>query len=187
MQAIPTTYAGTAFRSRLEASVAAHFDKIELAWEYEPEGFQLSDGQWYLPDFYLPKPKAWLEVKGPHNERIDKLEQFAADLWAESKAKDTYHPDAPIVLIATADERDPRWPQAERHLNLMNVLGPGKRGSAGIARCPLCKTVTPISFFQTFCPACGCAPDAGATFNGWGSWMDYCMTEFVPLRRAGVR
>lgn len=45
---IPTTHAGTRFRSRLEARWAAFFDAIGWAWEYEP--FDL-DG--YIPDFVL--------------------------------------------------------------------------------------------------------------------------------------
>lgn len=45
------------------------FDELRLAYSYEPEGFDLG-GDWYLPDFWLPVPGAWFEVKGVEpNER----------------------------------------------------------------------------------------------------------------------
>jgi hypothetical protein len=48
--ALPSTYAGVKFRSRLEARWAYYFDLIGLPWKYEPEGYALSAGN-YLPDF----------------------------------------------------------------------------------------------------------------------------------------
>lgn len=64
MKAIETRYAGCRFRSRLEARWAVFFDTLGIAWEYEPEGFELDDGQRYLPDFWLPHLRIWFEVKG---------------------------------------------------------------------------------------------------------------------------
>lgn len=82
-RAIQTHYAGCHFRSRLEARWAVFFDELGIRWDYEPEGieiFQPSDSvpderygyvsgpdlpPWrYLPDFYLPDLKCWVEVKG---------------------------------------------------------------------------------------------------------------------------
>jgi len=63
MKAIETSYAGYKFRSRLEARWAVFFDAMELDWNYEPEGFVLKEGLWYLPDFYLPQVETWIEVK----------------------------------------------------------------------------------------------------------------------------
>lgn len=60
--AIPTRYKGYRMRSRLEARWAVVFDVMHLAWEYEPQGFELSTGP-YLPDFYLPEWKLWVEIK----------------------------------------------------------------------------------------------------------------------------
>ena len=84
IQAKPTRYNGVEFRSKLEASWATHFDAREIPWEYEPEGYKLSDGTWYKPDFYFPTARAWVEVKGDHYQRMSKVAQFAADLWAVS-------------------------------------------------------------------------------------------------------
>jgi len=61
--AIQTTYNGTMFRSRLEARWAIFFDSIGLKWIYEMEGYELSNGQRYLPDFYFPELLCFGEVK----------------------------------------------------------------------------------------------------------------------------
>ena len=63
MKAIETTYSGIKYRSRTEARWAVFLDELRLPYAYEPEGFDL-DGDWYLPDFWLPNPGVWLEVKG---------------------------------------------------------------------------------------------------------------------------
>jgi hypothetical protein len=60
---IETRYAGYRFRSRLEARWAVFFDRLSIEWRYEPEGFQMSTGVKYLPDFYLPVQDLWVEVK----------------------------------------------------------------------------------------------------------------------------
>lgn len=51
---IETIYKDVHFRSRLEVRWALFFDKLGIEWEYEPEGFRLSGGINYLPDFWLP-------------------------------------------------------------------------------------------------------------------------------------
>ena len=61
---IETVYRGYRFRSRLEARWAVLFDTLRVQWEYEKEGFELEGGVRYLPDFWLPELKMWVEVKG---------------------------------------------------------------------------------------------------------------------------
>ena len=51
--AVETEYRGYRFRSRLEARWAAFFDACGVKWEYEPDGFELPEGQLYLPEFLL--------------------------------------------------------------------------------------------------------------------------------------
>jgi len=63
MRAIETHWKGYRFRSRLEARWAVFFDKTGVRWEYEPEGFELTDGGRYLPDFFLPDIGLWVEIK----------------------------------------------------------------------------------------------------------------------------
>lgn len=63
LTALPTTYNGQVFRSRLEARWAFFMNALEIPWEYEKEAYQL-DTVVYVPDFWLPSLSAWLEVKG---------------------------------------------------------------------------------------------------------------------------
>jgi len=72
---IPTTYAGIEFRSRLEARWAMYFDLLGVEWIYEMEGFDLGNGFYYLPDFYLPKFDVYCEVK-PFQQDDHKWKKF---------------------------------------------------------------------------------------------------------------
>lgn len=90
IKAIETEYNGYKFRSRLEARWAVFFDELGVEYEYEPEGFDLGNGLYYLPDFRvkcwgmkgLPlfkKPvDLWVEVKGVMTEYdAKKIKKFA--------------------------------------------------------------------------------------------------------------
>lgn len=62
---IETVYRGVRFRSRLEARWAVFFDTLGIPWEYEKEGYRVgSNRRAYLPDFWLPEQRSWVEVKG---------------------------------------------------------------------------------------------------------------------------
>ena len=65
IKAIETRYKGYRFRSRLEARWAVFFDHLGLRWQFEPEGFDLTERGlgYYLPDFFLPDLDYWIEVK----------------------------------------------------------------------------------------------------------------------------
>jgi hypothetical protein len=74
---IETYYNGYRFRSRLEARWVVFFDAMGIKYEYEPEGFAMSDGTTYLPDFYLPESKQYFEVKGVMTDTdLHKIKQF---------------------------------------------------------------------------------------------------------------
>lgn len=62
---IETAYNGYRFRSRNEARWAVFLDALQIRYEYEKEGFELGGNLRYLPDFWLPDMKFWLEIKGP--------------------------------------------------------------------------------------------------------------------------
>lgn len=91
---IPTVYRGIRFASALEADWACTFDFFGWTWQYEPVGVQLDDGQWYRPDFHLPTQNVWCEVKGPHNERIDKPSALQSTLPG-----DAFEWDADLVVV----------------------------------------------------------------------------------------
>lgn len=77
MKAIQTKYKGYRFRSRLEARWAVYFDDAGIEWDYEPEGFDLGEAGYYLPDFYLPKEKLWVEVKAKELNSVEREKAFA--------------------------------------------------------------------------------------------------------------
>lgn len=64
LKPIETCYDGYKFRSRLEARWAVFFNALDIKYEYEPEGYDLGNGLYYLPDFWLPEQDCWVEVKG---------------------------------------------------------------------------------------------------------------------------
>ena len=53
MNTVDTEYKGYLFRSRLEARWAIFFDACGVAWEYEPEAYDLGSGLCYVPTFLL--------------------------------------------------------------------------------------------------------------------------------------
>lgn len=63
MKAIETDYNGYLFRSRIEARWSIVFNTLRVPFEYEKEGYHLKSGM-YLPDFWLPEQKYWVEIKG---------------------------------------------------------------------------------------------------------------------------
>lgn len=79
LKPIETVYNNFRFRSRLEARWAKFFDTLGVPYQYEPEGFELANGMRYLPDFWLPEHRCWIEVKPEEPAGIDllKIEGFA--------------------------------------------------------------------------------------------------------------
>ena len=89
IQAIETKYKGYRFRSRLEARWAVAFDTLGVEWRYEPEGFQLPSGKWYLPDFRVTTKsgnKAWVEIKG--NARFSSHYRYIDSFEGDEKTKE---------------------------------------------------------------------------------------------------
>lgn len=82
IQAIETFYRGYRMRSRLEARWAVCFDALGLKYDYEPEGFEMTDGRRYLPDFYFPQVRTYAEVKPNYedpaelNRQLFKCQEF---------------------------------------------------------------------------------------------------------------
>lgn len=63
-KAMEVSYSGRIFRSRLEARWAVFLDMLDINWDYEPCFYEVGPELFYLPDFYLPDHRLWLEVKG---------------------------------------------------------------------------------------------------------------------------
>lgn len=98
IKAIPTKYNGYTFRSRQEARWAVFFDYLGVEYEYEKEGFDLPCG-YYLPDFWIPEWKAWIEIKGkePTKKELEKLVHLS--LLVGGHCFLFISPDKPGILI----------------------------------------------------------------------------------------
>lgn len=100
---IQTEYKGYLFRSRLEARWAVFFDACNVRWEYEPEGYVLPNGLYYLPDFLLHGvdgrggPDIFVEVKGKMTETdARKIYGFSIP----DNSGDVYKIANPILVLA---------------------------------------------------------------------------------------
>jgi hypothetical protein len=73
--AVQTWYNGFFHRSRLEARWATFFKTMDIEYEYEIETYNLYEAGYYLPDFWLPHYRAWVEIKGtqPTQKEREKL------------------------------------------------------------------------------------------------------------------
>lgn len=96
---IETVYNGYRFRSRLEARWAVFFDSARIPYEYEIEGYRLSDGSYYLPDFYLPWFHAFVEIKPKGMDAKEKA-------IAEKKCELLFHKEGIVVLLCEGDPAD---------------------------------------------------------------------------------
>ena len=113
MRAIETEYKGYRFRSRLEARWAVFFDACGVRWEYEPEGYVLPGGRYYLPDFllhdvtfdhagYQEGQDLFVEVKGKMTEAdADKIRKFAFP--PEADGGDVWIPEKMNPLLVVGD------------------------------------------------------------------------------------
>jgi hypothetical protein len=77
MKSIPTTYNGIIFRSRMEARWAVFMNALSVAFDYEPEGYDLN-GVFYLPDFWLPDLNIFMEIKPlvPTEDEMEKARRL---------------------------------------------------------------------------------------------------------------
>lgn len=102
-KAIQTKYKGYKFRSRLEARWAVFFDSMMIDWEYEPEGFDLGDSGYYLPDFYLPKKDEWIEVKSKELNQSEREKAFALSSQTDSVViclNNIPDPDEEVIILS---------------------------------------------------------------------------------------
>ncbi|SRR6266581_4413350 len=147
MKALETEWNDFRFRSRLEARHAVVFDFIGLDVRYEHQGFDL-DGDWYLPDFYAPKQKFWIEIKPikptPEEERKAwKLAKHTKEpvyiLWGDcwlpiAQAKKSEDYDGGYLYTPDGDWENFQW----------------------LFKCPKCGHIGIELFGQSVLSQCGC-------------------------------
>jgi len=175
MKVIETLYKGYLFRSRLEARWAVFFDELALKWEYEPEGFDLGNAGWYLPDFYLPNLGLYWEIK-PVNGCADsdwiKFENFEKRLvvaFGLPGGFDDYH----SYCFGNGSEGWTSW-------------GDGQGGF--LAQCPKCKMVGfTYAGWAGYIPGCSCfinQPDNKKAYKTSGITHDSFMRAVYSARSA---
>jgi hypothetical protein len=104
IKAIETQYNGYRFRSRLEARWAVFFDTLGITYEYEKEGYDL-DGTWYLPDFWLPDLKLWVETKG-------ELTWIRRNAWQHKDGSWYTVDESPELQLCEKFKEHQEWPMA---------------------------------------------------------------------------
>lgn len=110
--AIPTSYNNIDFRSKLEVKYARLLDDLNIPYEYEGVAFEFEDGTKYLPDFWLPRSEAFLEIKGimepldGHKIYLMSQEQdvIVGDCEGWMTIYNKEHPNGQIAGIAVTDE-----------------------------------------------------------------------------------
>lgn len=127
---IQTEYKGYLFRSRLEARWAVFLDAMGIEWEYEPEGFTLSNGSNYLPDFYLMDFHCYFEVKRKSVKGTEEGDE------ALSAISDGASNDSWAGLIAFGDPMDD---------DLTIFCQDSNDSSAGEYECPVTIGIHPIT------------------------------------------
>jgi hypothetical protein len=109
IKAIETQYKGYRFRSRLEARWAVFFDACGYNWEYEPEGFDLGNGVYYLPDFKIFGE----DDNGDFNV-----------FWIEVKAADEGLTDPKVLAFQRAVLDDPGYQFCKGYGDFIILDGP---------------------------------------------------------------
>lgn len=110
--AIPTSYRGVNYKSKLEAGWAAWLAAQDAVFRYEDGpldlsprleasrsatgallGYSLPSGKGYLPDFWLPQIRTFIEAKGDLTDAsIDKMREFATCLGDDHMVVLASHP-----------------------------------------------------------------------------------------------
>lgn len=80
LRAIPTSWHGVNYRSRLEAKFARLLELMNIRFLYEPVKCARAGGGTYTIDFFLPEQQLYVELKPkrPHVEEEEKCEEMSA-------------------------------------------------------------------------------------------------------------
>lgn len=158
---VPTTAFGRRFRSTTEARWAVFLSEAGVAWEYEAEtydlGFPLG---WYLPDFWLPGPEWFLEVKPGRTKMLDRDYDKAKALHIATRKPVLVANGFGLLPRSPGRETDPGW--------IYDVFDSGtgrstttlRTGAAGGAG------------YRLFVKDCGCLSLALIDQGGW--WLHKC-------------
>lgn len=124
VKSIETRYAGCRFRSRLEARWAVFLDTLGIRWEYEPQGYLVGpECRGYLPDFWLPGEKIWVEVKGAEEQLDIELLVAAAfpdlGLPATGRVTDDFGRDVRMLILGPIARGGKPWTHGDDTLGVV--------------------------------------------------------------------
>lgn len=177
IEAIPTTRDGVEFRSRLEARWAAYLDYWHIAWTYEPEVITLPSGVVYIPDFWLPELRTWIEVKGRGIPRVEKAYELAEAREAAGE----------LVLIGREGARhDPYegctvWPNIDQVIRAHRLPGhpvweTAKGPTTWLTTCQRCDKAS--WWTSRWCRACGRLLGGGPVYYSGARELWFTATDF---------
>lgn len=172
IQSIPTKYNGVNFRSRLEARWAVFFDTLGIQYFYEHEGYQLPSG-WYLPDFWLPTFKTWIEIKP--KKRWEDRQQWRIDI---QKIRELAIATKNISIIQHGDLIAPCSSVSDEFWASTSVVyadGSGDAENVAVVsywwcECPKCAS---IDFQISGYPSCKCDQNDLVEFDEEGTSLLY--------------
>ncbi|MBM9624786.1 hypothetical protein [Streptomyces zhihengii] len=156
IDAVPTLYGDTMFRSRLEADWAATLDGAGIQWLYEPETITLPSGAVYVPDFWLPELGTWIEVKGPGIPRVEKTAELARSRACGCEAACSCRwPGGEFVLLGRSAAPS-RWNESGHRPRYGYAMWEALWGpSAYFVTCPACARAQCITLRRPWlCRAC---------------------------------
>lgn len=196
IEALPTWYSGSTFRSKLEADWAATLDSLGVRWEYEPETITLPSGTTYIPDFWLPDVGTWLEVKGTGVPRIEKAVELGESLACRCDHTCTCEwPGGKLVLIGHPPERYDPWPDHEGDETSYRLLrrrawrqrGHPKWSSAHgrspwLSRCRRCDRGG--WFAKPYCRACGVRLAGAHAYRSGDAGLEFISSACLPAPAA---
>lgn len=141
MDAIETCFDGHRFRSRTEARWSVFFKTLRMPYLYEPEGFALKSG-YYLPDFYLPKQKLWLEIKPMVDYDLDGYALWPEDArWGEFADYDGGQMARPLIVLCGTPKHVPQHDMYKPDLPYEGFLVGNIDDAYFWTRCQWCRAV----------------------------------------------
>ena len=139
IKAKPTIFRSIEYRSILESEWAKWLYDRRFNAQYEKRKFKLERGIWYLPDFYIPETRTFIEVKG-NMERIHKPYQLTQELRRECP----HWPDGGTMLLLAGPVG-----------TFYNIEQPFYMG-LNYTKCPNCKTSNILTEYgDMLCRYCG--------------------------------
>lgn len=145
VRALPASFKGIQYRSRLEARWAVFMDFLGIPFVYESEAYRLGEGICYLPDFWIPSLLTFIEIKPtkdfPDDGRYHKL----ADVTNQT--------------VCVAFGQPPGDPTSMRMWYLRSDFGIRTMGMVKFTRCPSCGQIDLVYGQNPYGVNCACSFD----------------------------